>query len=195
MALIGLYVRTSTSKQDSSLQKSELIQYCEFRKWADYKVYEDIASGIKEDRKEREQLMRDARRGRLKYVVVYRLDRFSRSMKDLVLTLNELEELGVKFISLHEAISTDSATGKFITNVIMSLASFERELLISRVRSGLNEAKRKGKVLGRPKTIRVDEILNLKKEGLSIRKIADKLNCSKSSVQRVLSGMSQIPCD
>ena len=195
MGTVALYVRCSTKKnQSTDLQKSELIEYCKFRGWDDYQIYEDIESGTKDNRKNRNKLLTNIRRGRHKYVAVYRLDRWGRSIKDLVLTLSELETIGVKFISLHEEISTDTPAGKLMTNMLIALSSFERDLLVSRVKSGLEEAKRKGKVLGRPKSIRVDEILELKNEGLSIRKIAQRLNCSKSSVQRALSSMSQIPC-
>ena len=190
---VAIYVRVSTANQNTSLQKSEILEYCKFRKWDNYTIYEDVGSGIKADRQQRELLLRNARRGRHKMIVIYRLDRFSRNIKDLVLTLSELDSLGVKFISLHEEISTDTPAGKLMTNLLIALSSFERDLLISRVKSGLEEARRKGKTLGRPRTLPRDEIKRLSNKGLSIRSIAKELNISKSSVQVVLSRKSKKP--
>src|ERR1700739_3689092 len=123
------------------------------REWTTVKEYVDKGiSGAKERRPALDNLLADCRRRAVDCVVVYRYDRFARSLRQLVNALDEFRALGIDFVSLHEGVDTSTPNGRLVFGIFASIAEFERELIRSRVRSGLAAARAKGKRLGRPRT-------------------------------------------
>jgi DNA invertase Pin-like site-specific DNA recombinase len=184
----AIYARVSTTNhgQDTGLQTRELQDFCQHRGWTTVEEYVDIGiSGAKERRPALDRLMIDAKRRRFDVVVVYRYDRFARSLRHLVNALEEFRALGIQFVSIHEGVDTSTPNGRLIFGIFASIAEFERELIRDRVRSGLRNARAKGKRLGRP-TVFVDRsrIALLRRQGLSWAKIADNLGLGEGTVRR-----------
>jgi len=147
----AIYGRVSTSAQDTNLQMREVRQFVQRRGWKVVEEYTDKGiSGSKEKRPALDKMMADAKRRRFDAVVVYRYDRFARSLRHLVNALEEFRALGIEFVSIHEGVDTSTPNGRLVFGIFASIAEFERELIRARVRSGLAAAKAKGVVLGRP---------------------------------------------
>jgi DNA invertase Pin-like site-specific DNA recombinase len=144
-------------------------------------------SGAKEHRPALNQLLTDCQKRTVDCVVVYRYDRFARSLRQLVNALEEFRALGIDFVSLHEGVDTSTPNGRLVFGIFASIAEFERELIRDRVRSGLALAKSRGKSLGRPRVV-VDRmrIARLRKEGNSWADICTALSISKGTAQRAL---------
>ena len=187
---IAGYVRISTAHQDSAMQKLELDRYLEARGWATVTLYEDRASGTSMIRPSLHRLLEDARARRFDILVVYKMDRLFRSLKDLVATLSELAELGIQFVSIRDQIDMTTASGRLLTHLLGAFAEFESGLIRERVRAGLEVAKKKGVRLGRPRATSPDQILELRKLGLSLSEIGSRLGVSKSSVSKTLKAMA-----
>lgn len=145
------YVRVSTAAQDTTSQENQLREYAGRRGWK-VQVYRDTMSGAKESRPALNQLMQDAREGRIDAVIVWRFDRFGRSLRHLVSALEEFKRLGVHFISATEGVDTSLPSGELVFQIFGSIAQFERALICERVKAGLAEARRKGTRLGRRPT-------------------------------------------
>jgi len=151
---VALYARISTLNhhQDPEMQLRELREYCARRGWQIVGEYVDRGiSGSRERRPALDKLMAECRARRVDAVVVYRYDRFARSLRHLVNALEEFRALGVDFVSLHEGVDTSTPNGRLIFGIFGSIAEFERELIRDRVRSGLAAAKARGRRLGRPR--------------------------------------------
>jgi len=153
----AIYARVSTNNgQDPHMQIRELREYCERRGWEIEGDYVDVGvSGAKEHRPQLDALLVVCRKRRVDAVVVYRYDRFARSLRQLVNALEEFRSLGIEFISLHEGVDTSTPNGRLVFGIFASIAEFERELIRDRVKSGIAAAKSRGKILGRPR-VRVD---------------------------------------
>lgn len=147
----ALYVRVSTADQDTDAQESELRRYAEHHGWSVYKVYRDRGqSGAKNSRSALDELMSDCRRRRVDAVLVWKFDRFARSLKHLITALEEFKERGVDFVSCTEQIDTSTSSGKCFFQIVGAIAEFERDLVSERVKAGLAYARKRGKRLGRP---------------------------------------------
>jgi DNA invertase Pin-like site-specific DNA recombinase len=184
----ALYARVSTHEQQTlSLQAEAMIAYIRGRGWDVASRVEDVGSGAKQ-RPGREGLLKAARRREVDVVVVWRLDRWGRSLPDLVVTLRELAELGVGFVSLTEALDLTTPTGRAMAGMLAVFAEFEREVLRERVRAGIAQARREGRPHGRPRTasLRADEVRRLKDERLNHSEIARRLGIGRTSVRRIL---------
>src|SRR5271155_2744715 len=169
-----IYARVSTAEQSAAMQLEELRAFAAKRGWKIAEEYTDSGiSGSKESRPALDRLLADARRRKFDAVLVYRYDRFARSLRQLVNALGEFDTLGIHFVSLHEGVDTSTPNGRFVFGIFASIAEFERELIRSRVRSGLAAARAKGKRLGRPK-IGVDSarIAALRRAGRSWSEIS-----------------------
>ena len=181
----ALYLRVSTNKQDCAMQEEELRQYCQRRQWDVVETYQDVISGRKDTRPSLNRLMQDARRGKFEVVAVYRLDRLGRSLQHLVSTVNEWHAHGVAFVSMSEAIDFTGPTGQFMFNLLASFAEFERASIRQRVKSGVDQARREGKTLGRPRAIldagRIDA---LRSAGYSWARIGEDLRQPPSVCRR-----------
>ena len=164
---MGLYARVSTHDQQTlALQRNALVAYAPQRRGTIVAGVEEIGSGVNE-RLQRERLMRAARRREIDVIVVWRLDRWGRSLADLVSTLQELHELGSGFISLSEALDFTTPTGRAMAGMLAVFAEFERGILRERVKAGIAEARRRGTRHGRPPTVahQADAVRQLYAEG------------------------------
>jgi DNA invertase Pin-like site-specific DNA recombinase len=149
---VGLYIRVSTLvAQHPEMQAAELREHCRRRGWEIVEEFTDRMSGAKDRRPALDKLMAACRRRQIDAVVVYRYDRFARSLRQLVNALEEFRSLGVDFISIHEGVDTSTPNGRLVFGIFASISEFERELIRERVRSGLQHARAKGIRLGRPK--------------------------------------------
>jgi DNA invertase Pin-like site-specific DNA recombinase len=187
--LTALYIRCSTDKQATGMeaQKRALEKYCNDNDIKDFKVYEDFGiSGAKESRPGLDSLISDSNVNKIETVIVYSFSRFARSTSHLLSALNHFKSKDIGFISLSEKLDTNSAMGKAVFTIISAISELERELIAERVRNGLNNAKAKGKKLGRKKTRNSKLIRELAKQNLSQRRIAELVGCSKTTVWREL---------
>lgn len=187
---VGLYARVSTTDkgQDPFLQLSPLTEYCKQRGWKIVGRFVDHSTGASSRRPELNKLLDAARKRKIDCIVVWKLDRFGRSMQHLVNTLVELQDLGVSFVSYMESLDFTSASGKLMFNILASFAQFERDIISDRVRAGIQNAKAKGVRVGR-KPISYgerDRISKMRKDGLSIREIARKLDLAVGTVHKTL---------
>jgi DNA invertase Pin-like site-specific DNA recombinase len=188
MFRVGLYARISKHDQQTlSLQMRAMWDYAASRGWAIALQVKEVGSGAAE-REQRAKLIEAARRREIHAVLVWRLDRWGRSLADLVGTLQELAELGVGFISLTEALDMTTATGRAMAGLLAVFAQFEHDLLRERVRAGLAEARLNGKQLGRPRTagLQAGTVQKLYRAGISKAEIARRLQIGRTSVRRML---------
>ena len=184
----GLYARVSTNDQQTiPLQIRALRDYAARRGWVIAMQVKEVGSGASQ-RQLREPLLEAARRREIDVVLVWRLDRWGRSATDLLATLQELEHLGVGFVSLNEALDLTTPAGRAMAALLAVFAAFEREILQERVRAGLAHARQNGKRLGRPATaaIHTAEIRKLHRGGVSKSEIARQLNIGRTSIRRIL---------
>jgi DNA invertase Pin-like site-specific DNA recombinase len=184
----GLYARVSTHDQKTlPLQMRVMGEYAAKRGLEIAVQIKEVGSGAVE-RELRERLMDAARRREIDVVLVWRLDRWGRSLADLVMTLKELNELGVGFVSLNEALDLTTPAGRAMAGLLSVFAEFEHAILCERVRAGLAEARLNGTRLGRPATAakKAGEIRKLHRAGVSKAEIARRLNFGRTSVRRIL---------
>lgn len=153
----AIYLRVSTLDQANEgfslpAQERGLQEYVKSKGWQIHRIYSDKGfSGRSTDRPAFQKLMNAAERSMFDVVVTYKLDRFGRSLKDLITSINKLKELGVDFVSLQDNIDTSTATGKLTFHILAALAEFESNMISERTKAGMMEAKRQGKHVGRPK--------------------------------------------
>lgn len=192
----ALYARVSTTGQGQSpeMQVRELREYCERRGWQIASEYVDAGiSGAKDSRPELNRLIADAHRRRFDAIVVWKFDRFARSVSHLLRALETFNALGVAFVSLSEQIDTSTPTGKMVFTVLGAVAELERSLIAERVRAGLRNARAKGKRLGRPRVnVDASQVGRLRAEGRTVREIANALGVSRSLVHKTLANRASI---
>jgi DNA invertase Pin-like site-specific DNA recombinase len=184
----GLYARVSTNDQQTlPMQNRAMREYAARRGWTIAQQVKEVGSGAAQ-REAREKLMDAARRREIDVVLVWRLDRWGRSVTDLLATLQELEHLSVGFVSLTEALDLTTPSGRAMAGLLAVFAEFEREILKERVRAGLDHARRNGKKLGRPITagLQAGEVRKLYRAGVSQAEIARRLQIGRTSVRRIL---------
>src|SRR5437868_6279448 len=185
----GLYARVSTDDQQTiPLQIRALREYVVRRGWTITLQVKEVGSGASAERQVREKLLEAARRREIDVVLVWRLDRWGRSVADLLATLQELQHLGVGFVSLTEALDLTTPAGRAMAALLAVFAEFEREILRERVRAGLAHARQNGKKLGRPATAarHASEIRTLHRAGVTKSEIARRLEIGRTSVRRIL---------
>ena len=182
----AVYARVSTfhNGQDPAMQTRELTEYCQRRGWEVFDLYVDNGvSGKKDSRPALNRLMADAHARRFDVVVCWRFDRFSRSVSHLCRALETFNALDIQFVSLCEQVDTSTPTGKLVFTILGAVAEGERNLIAERVRSGLKNARAKGKRLGRPtKPVDVARINSLRAAGNSWRSIASMMKLSVGTV-------------
>ena len=184
----GLYARVSTNDQQTlAMQNRAMREYAARRGWTIAMQVREVNSGAVK-RQAREKLMEAARRREIDVVLVWRLDRWGRSVTDLLATLQELDHLGVGFVSLTEALDLTTAAGRAMAAMLAVFAAFEREILQERTRAGLAHARMNGKRLGRPMTagLQTAEIRKLHRAGINKSEIARRLQIGRTSVRRIL---------
>ena len=188
----GLYARVSTNDQQTlAMQNRAMRDYAARRGWTIAVQVREVNSGAAR-REAREKLLEAARRRDIDVVLVWRLDRWGRSVTDLLATLQELNHLGVGFISLTEALDLTTPAGRAMAGLLAIFAEFEREILRERTRAGLAQARQNGKRLGRPETAakHAGEIHKLHRTGVSKSEIARRLQIGRTSVGRILGANS-----
>ena len=186
----ALYARVSTSDkgQDPEMQLRELREYCQRRDFTIAGEYVDVGvSGSKDSRPELNKLMLDAAKRKFDAVVVWRFDRFARSVSHLLRALETFRSVGIEFVSYSEAIDTSTPVGKMTFTVLGAVAELERSLIIERVRAGVRNARAKGKRLGRPR-VAVDRgrITRLRASGASWSEVCDATGLSAGTARRCL---------
>ena len=183
----ALYARVSTHDgQNPEMQLAELREYCARRGWEITGEYVDAGvSGGRERRPELDRMLVICRRRQVDAVVVYRYDRFARSLRQLVNALCEFDELGIQFISLHEGVDTSTPNGRLVFGIFASIAEFERELIRERVRSGIAVARAQGKRIGRPRQpVDAVRVAELRTRGWSWAEIAREMGVGLGTVHR-----------
>ena len=182
--VVGIYVRVSTSEQHVDAQEAQLKQYAEHRQWSIYRTYRDRISGATTNRPGLQQLLSDARKHKFGIILVWRFDRFARSLRDLVNALELCKSLRIDFCSATEGIDTTVPSGELLFGIIGSIAQFERSLISERVRMGIAHAREKGSAIGRPPARilgegeRIHVAQERAKHGLSLRALAKKYDVS-----------------
>jgi putative DNA-invertase from lambdoid prophage Rac len=188
MSRAGLYARVSTNDQQTlAMQNRAMREYAARRGWTIVLQVREVNSGAAK-REAREKVLEAARRREIDVVLVWHLDRWGRSVTDLLATWQELEHLGVGFVSLTEALDLTTAAGRAMAAMLAVFASFEREVLQERTRAGLAHARMNGKRLGRPMTagLQAAEIGKLHRAGIRKSEIARRLQIGRTSVRRIL---------
>lgn len=189
MKKVAIYTRISTTDkgQDLETQLLPLKEYAKAREWEIFEIYEEKISGSKECRPELQKLLSAAQKRKFDICLCFRFDRFARSSKQLINSLDFFQSVGIDFVSYQENIDTTTPAGKMMFTMISAFAEFERSIIQERVKAGLVKAKAQGKKLGRPKK-KVDtaRIKELREQGLSVRKVAEMLGISKTMVGNVL---------
>src|SRR2546427_1584153 len=190
---VGLYARVSTHDQQTiPLQTRAMRHDATRRGWRIALQVKEIGSGASQ-REQREKLLEAARRREIDVVLVWRLDRWGRSVTDLLATLQELEHLGVGFVSLTEALDLTTPAGRAMAGLLAVFAEFEREIMRERVRAGLAHARRNGQRLGRPVTagLQAGQVRKLHRAGVTKADIARRLQIGRTSVRRILAMQPQ----
>jgi DNA invertase Pin-like site-specific DNA recombinase len=169
------------------MQSHVMREYAARRGWTIAMQVRDVGSGAAK-RQAREKLLEAARRRQIDVVLVWRLDRWGRSVTDLLATLQELDHLGVGFVSLTEALDLTTPAGRAMAGLLAIFAEFEREILRERTKAGLAHARENGKRLGRPASAaaHATEIRKIYRAGLSKSEIARRLPIGRTSVRRIL---------
>lgn len=184
---VALYARVSTLEQSCGLQLDELRRYANQRFDRVLEFVDVGVSGTQRRRPQLDTLMQGARRRQFDAVVVWKFDRFGRSLKHLLDSLEDFHALGIDFISLTEGVDTTTPTGQLLFGIFGAVAQFERDLIVERVRAGIAHARNLGKQIGRPRVkVDVEPILRLRSQNFSLRKVARKLDIPVSRVRRAL---------
>jgi DNA invertase Pin-like site-specific DNA recombinase len=179
----AIYARVSTFDQEPENQLAEVRRYTEARGWTAREYVDRGVSGAKDRRPALDTLIEDARRRRFDVLVVWRLDRLGRNLRHLILLLDELQAVGVAFVSLTEGIDATTPTGRLQLHVLAAIAEFERARIVERVRAGLARARAQGKRLGRPRRAPLPAAVP---RGLTVREAATAWGVSKSTAARWL---------
>jgi putative DNA-invertase from lambdoid prophage Rac len=189
----AIYARVSTQDQNNQIQIRELTQCVECHGWKLAGVYEDRTSGATVTRPGLDRLMADARQRRFDVLLVWKLDRFGRSLVHCIGAIQELGSLGVRFMAVTQGLDTDerNPAAKLLMHILAAVAQFERELIRERVAAGLRHAKERGTKSGRPvgrprRVFDRDQVTVLRKRGLSVERIAREMSVSVGTAFRVL---------
>lgn len=186
----AVYLRCSTKTQETEMQQVEITEFCSRRGW-EYKIYRDTGqSGAKESRPALDALLSDVRKRKVDVLVVWALDRLARSLKQLLAIAEECRSLGVDLVSLKQNVDTTLPAGRLTFQVLGAVAEFEREMLRTRVKAGLEMARRNGKRLGRPTLRHFDsdekaEIRQLRRAGTSVRSLAIRYGTTQYTISKL----------
>jgi DNA invertase Pin-like site-specific DNA recombinase len=189
---VALYARVSTDEQEPENQLVELRRYAQARGWTAVEFVDKGISGSKDRRPALDELVAAAKRRKFDAVVCWRLDRLGRNLRHLILLLDELQALGVSFVSLGEGIDATTPAGRLQLAVLGAIAQFERERVIERVKAGLARARAQGQRLGRRRKTALPEGVQ---RGLTVRSAAAQGGVSKSTAARWLAAGRVSPHD
>ena len=193
MSRAALYARISTRDQQTlSMQLNMMRDYATNRGWSVVMEVEETSSAAKK-RKKQADLLQAAKRREIDVIVVWKLDRWGRSLISLITELHDLTALGVGFVSITEALDFTTPSGKAMAGMLAVFAEFERDMLKERVKAGIAHARAKGKPHGRPKSaaLKSEKVNDLFKQGLNKSQIAKRLGMSRTSVRRLLTKVDE----
>ncbi len=187
MKTVALYARVSTLDQNCEVQLEDLRRYAGQR-FAPYREYIDVGvSGAQRNRPQLDMLKKDAHKRLFDVVLVWKFDRFARSLKHLIESLDEFSSLGIDFVSYTEGVDTTTPTGQLLFHIVGAVAQFERDLIAERVRAGMAHARSMGKRIGRPRVpVDKEQIVKMRGQQMSLRNIAAALSIPVSRVRRAL---------
>lgn len=187
---VAVYARVSTigHGQNVDMQLTEIREYAARRGWTIAGEYVDVGvSGAKESRPQLNRMMKDAHLRKFDAVVCWKLDRLGRSIKHLIVTIEDLDAYGIAFISLRDSLDLSTPSGRLMLHLLAAFATFERELIRERVTAGIQAARRRGVRLGRPRTyVDARKIEELRNSGISWRAIGKRLGVSTRTAGRAL---------
>lgn len=186
-----IYGRTSTKDQSAELQFREMKLYIQSRGWSLVQQVSDTSTGTNLKRPGFQSILSLCRLRKVDVVFVWKLDRAFRSLRDCINTLQEFSDLGVEFISLKDNLDMTTSAGRLMVHIIAAFAAFEADLIKDRVRAGLDNARSKGKRLGRPPKLNSMEVEKLRNEGFSLSHIALRMGTTKSAVSKTLTKSKQ----
>lgn len=185
---VGIYARVSTDRQAVDTQLAELRDFVKRSGWEFYQEYIDLGyTGTNTKRPAFTEMMAEARKRKFHILLVWKLDRLGRSMKDLINTLDELGALGIDFVSYENQLDTSTPTGKLLFHVIGAVAEFEKDIIRERIVAGLENAKRKGKRLGKRPVLLphlFEKAVKMRSEGFSYQQIAKRLRIDESTIRK-----------
>ncbi len=191
----AIYARVSTLDQSCELQLEDLRRYASQRFGRCYEFVDEGVSGTQRRRPQLDALMNSAHKRLFDAVLVWKFDRFARSVKHLVDSLAEFRALGIDFVSYTEGVDTTTPTGQLLFHIVGAVAQFERDLIAERVRAGIAHARALGKRIGRPRAqINTEQVNALRHQGRSLRQIAQSLNVPVSRVRRALAANTKTGC-
>ncbi len=191
---VALYARISTKDQNTlPMQIKAMRSLAKQRNWTVVMAVKEVASGAS-NRPDRETVLNAARKKKIDAVIVWKIDRWGRSLSDLVATLKELTELGISFVSVTEFFDLSTTTGKAMAGMLSVFSEFERDILRERIKAGIAQAIKKGRPHGRPRsalkhTAKINELYS---KGLTKAEIARKLKIGRTSVIRILQDAKKI---
>jgi DNA invertase Pin-like site-specific DNA recombinase len=188
---VALYARVSTRDQDCEAQLRDLRAFAALRAWDVTEFVDNGYSGAKTERPALDALLAAVRVGEFQVVATWKFDRFARSTRFLINSLEEFQALGVQFVSLHDGVDTTTPAGRFLFHIIAALAEFERETIRERVRSGLARAQAEGRRGGRRwRPLDEGRLRTLLDTKVSLRRIAKELGCGLGTVRRRIAGFA-----
>lgn len=194
MKRVFIYTRVSTLDQNTELQKRELLEYCERQNWTVVQIFEDKQTGTNSNRPGLIEMNKLLWKNQADIVLVFKLDRIFRSLKDCILQLQDWADRGIVFVSLRDpGLNMTTPSGKLMIHLIGAFAEFEASLIKMRVKSGLDHARSKGVRLGRPKRKNTNQINELRKMGLTLKEIGKRVNLTESAVSKALKSLEINP--
>ena len=194
MKRCALYLRVSTVDQHPESQVHDLRQLAQQRGYEIVREYTDRITGTKAKRPGLDELLRDARRGQFDVVLVWASDRLARSVRHFLEVLDELNHLGIEFVSFRENIDTGGALGRAVVVIIGAIAELERNLIVERVRAGMRRARLEGQHIGRrPLVIDRAAVLSERAHGRSLSQISATFRVSRATVSRILKDARETP--
>ena len=175
------------------MQVRDMLASCELRQWKPTPFLDHGFSGAKESRPALDRMMAEVRCGRFDFVMVWKFDRFARSLRQLILALDEFDALGVGFVSVRDQIDTTTANGRLMYHITGAFAEFERAIIRERVKAGLAHARAKGKQLGRPRAfVDASYIRKRRRQGTPWNVIAAEMKVSRATCVRALQNVSKV---
>lgn len=187
MKRVAIYMRVSTIEQNTDMQSDDCLAFVKSKGWMNPIVLEDRISGTKSSRPKLNELMGLVRSKQIDVIVIWKLDRFFRSLRHLLNTVDELENLDVSLVAVKDQIDLTTPAGRLMLNMLGSFAQFERDLTAERTRLALAAAKARGVQLGRRRTFDTEAVRRLRESGMSLRGISKQMGISYGSVQAYLS--------
>lgn len=181
---IAAYVRVSTDEQTTDSQRQAIEAWCQKEGFTDINWYEDVFTGTTVHRPQLQLLLQEA--AAFQKIVVFKFDRLSRSLKDLLTVIDTIGRTGAGLVSIQDSIDLSTPAGKLMMQLIGAFSEFEISLIRQRTKAGLDAARKRGQKLGAPRRVDWGLIENMSSQGYSLRQIARNTGLSASGVRNIL---------